>query len=154
MPVGYNEEDTLKTILNKVRKWTMVNNSTDSVDTRKWPIVVATGDLGQVSWTPHNGDITEEDRPLLLGEGWLFGEPEMKRKVMDLLDNTEVDSVLIDGWAHYRFTESRRHPHDIVVAMHRILHGRGTLNERGYRLLGEAVPALVAPENNDPNVIY
>lgn len=132
----------------------MTNNDAASVGEKKWPIVVATGDLGQVSWTPHNGDITEEDRPLLLGEGWLFGNPEMKRKVTDLLDNTEVDSVLIDGWARYNFTESRRHPHDIVVAMHRILHGRGTLNEKGYRLLGEAVPALVAPENNDPNVIY
>ena len=50
----------------------MTNDSTDSVDARKWPIVVVTGDLGQVSWTPHNGDITEEDRPLLLGEGWLL----------------------------------------------------------------------------------
>jgi hypothetical protein len=132
----------------------MTNDSTDSVDARKWPIVVATGDLGQVSWTPHNGDITEEDRPLLLGEGWLFGDSSMKQKVVDLLDDPEVDSVLIDGWAHYEFTESRRHPYDIVVAMHRILHGRGTLNEKGYRLLGEAVPVLVAPENNDPNVIY
>ena len=75
----------------------MTNDSTDSVDVRKWPIVVATGDLGQVSWTPHNGDITEEDRAHLLGEGWLFGDPSMKQKVVDLLDDPEVDSVLVDG---------------------------------------------------------